>query len=192
MGSYWRESKKRYAYHEAGHTVMAYLAGDVVLSASIVPDEDDHSKGRIVLRGGSPPPDSGRSLERLMVYYAGEAAESIAFGEPTFAHSQDDLKQACELSDESGLTLSADDCVELYKRTERKLRRHWNKVQAVATALQRRGCVDWDGILRMVTPHANALVERRGRGRRRVKADARRREMEKGCPRAVAAVSPQP
>jgi len=192
MGSYWRESKKRYAYHEAGHTVMAYLAGDVVLSASIVPDEDDHSKGRIVLRGGSPPPDRQRNLERLMVYYAGEAAEAIAFGEPTFAHSQDDLKQACDLSDESGLELSADDCVKLYKQTERRLRRHWRKVQGVATALQRRGCVDWDGILRIVAPHPNAPGKRRGCNGRCTGKDPRRRELEQGRPRAVAAVSPEP
>ena len=88
--------------------------------------------------------------------------------------------------------LSMEDCVELYRQTERRLRRHWEKVEAVATALRRRGCLDWDRILGIVEPGWNVPLKKRGRNGRRNREDARRLEMEKGRPRAVAAVSQEP
>ncbi len=72
---------RRTAFHEAGHAVMAFVRGEVVLHASVVPDA--HSRGRIrqerpLLRSTptSTPAQRALGLGQVEFLLAGPAAEA--------------------------------------------------------------------------------------------------------------------
>jgi hypothetical protein len=125
-------------YHEAGHCVMAVLAGATVHRATVAPEEDGFH-GIVEIQW----PKRSQRKDQISVALAGPVAEMIVRGEPfhpgfvpEWAH---DWKQAWELarpacpSDRHCLQLLEQMVVRLYKLFRED--RWWAAVAAVSDLL---------------------------------------------------------
>ncbi len=131
------------AYHEAGHTVMAHLCGQIVTTVEIVGDEE-HTGSVSSLRfldeprwGVDEHMPSAAIEARILCLVAGIAAENIVTGDALWREPEDDLDEAVRL----GLRVvgSCDRVLPLLEEAREHaidvLHRHWDAVEALAGML---------------------------------------------------------
>jgi hypothetical protein len=132
------EKRRRTAYHEVGHVVLAYVLGESVDGVSII--EDEESYGRTACQVDEQlliiEEDHDYIQRRLAGCYAGAKAEKILTGdEPPLCGN--DLTAAGHLvirlsaTEEGQLAISG----QAADKAETILREHWPKVRVLAEAL---------------------------------------------------------
>ena len=148
------------AYHEAGHAVIGRVLNLPCGHATIIPDDDSagHSICENPLDAIAKWDAAGRWREldtayraRMIAYMAGAEAEVEFFGECRGRDGDD--RQQVDLMLDSLLPLGADLPgyeTRLRRFTRRLVRRHRDKIEAVAGALQANGHLDEDQLDAMV------------------------------------------
>lgn len=135
------------AYHEAGHTVMAYIMGCATKAVSIIPNHSDHSLGHHEGYGTTIKPDINMSIKtkeslenKVMICLAGKIATKILTGRRDHIGGSSDSSRAanygsyisCEIKEREALFKW------LYIRTENHLKKAWKAVEFVAAELLKR------------------------------------------------------
>ena len=131
------------AYHEAGHTVMAHLCGQIVTTVEIVGDEE-HTGSVSCLRfleeprwGLNKHMPSAAIEARILCLVAGIAAESILTGDSSWREPEDDLDEAVRLA--LRVVGSCDRVLPLLEEARDHavdlLDRHWNAIEILAGLL---------------------------------------------------------
>jgi ATP-dependent Zn protease len=144
--------RRRAATHEAAHAVCGRILHLRSGGASIIPDGrgyDGHAVVATALTINNDLIERGdyrdfRSavLDKLMVCLAGPEAETMAFGDEGDARG--DVRQIQQL--QSRYYISDVDVERLRPQVHALLLRHWDKVEAVATALLERGTLSGEDI----------------------------------------------
>ncbi len=141
-------------WHEAGHAVMAALLGVLVVSASV--KRDGGWAGAVAHYGHREPIET-----RLRISLAGPVAENLAAGrsgelpECLTSASEDDFQASKLIRQHRYLSLTNAEArrdplyADALADTISRLRANWQKVRAVAQALNARQTLDATEILRL-------------------------------------------
>jgi hypothetical protein len=123
-----RKRRKRVAYHEAGHAVIARALG--IRVREVVAD-DEIGQTRFV-KGQSAPSSSG-----LVIAMGGPIAESVYLGKPLWPCGTDRTIAREAMAGITGRSRQA------YRRAARRgIRHHWAVIERVAAELIRVGEID--------------------------------------------------
>ena len=138
-GENMRTQRRATAYHEAGHTVIAYLRGFPVDSVTIIPDCSLGSSGYTHCVGIGP--------NVCSFYYnlaewtcAGEQAENIKYPDSideAYVYACDDFDSLSECIEKANIFNIPDSELldEIIELTAFELKKHWASVEAIAGEL---------------------------------------------------------
>jgi ATP-dependent Zn protease len=138
---------ERCATHESGHAVIGRVLGLRCGGATI---EDGHAHAVVataldinddLIRCGEYRDFRSSVLDKICVCLAGSEAERIKFGD---ADASGDVRQIKQL--QSRYYISDAEVGRLLPQVHALLLRHWDKVEAVATALLERGTLSGEDI----------------------------------------------
>ncbi|MCO6458600.1 MAG: hypothetical protein J5I93_25110 [Pirellulaceae bacterium] len=122
------EDTRETAFHEAGHKVAAARLGFDIGDCDIIPDDEDGRAG--VSRDEGPWMDGSRDEDHVIVLYSGFQAQRRHNPQADPAVAGRDDEEAAHY-----VQLNKFSEVELRKRAEELLDKHWAEVEAIATLL---------------------------------------------------------
>ncbi len=150
MRDFFSLDRKRTAYHEAGHAVMAHLCGQRVVSVEILGDEE-LSGSVSTLSLGTDSTSSPAMELRILCLLAGQVAESLCFSRVMDRHAKEDVDAAVRLA--LKLVSAPEEVMPYLENAEaevaRLLRREWEIVEELVAALLRNPVLEGE-VLRQI------------------------------------------